>query len=74
MIEASTALEFERAALLRDQIHELQASQQPAKGGKGQAKKAGRQSVAPAKGRRPAAKTAGRKKAQAKPSARAARR
>ena len=74
MIEASAALEFERAALLRDQIHELQASQQPAKGGKGQAKKAGRQSVAPAKGRRPAAKTAGRKKAQAKPSARAARR
>jgi len=65
MIEASAALEFERAALLRDQIHELQASQQPAKGGKGQAKKAGRQSVAPAKGRRPAAKTAGRKKAQA---------
>ena len=74
MIEASAALEFERAALLRDQIHELQASVQPAKGGKGQAKKAGRQSVAPAKGRRPAAKTAGRKKAQAKPSARAARR
>ena len=74
MIEASAALEFERAALLRDQIHELQASQQPAKGGKGQAKKAGRQSVATEKVRRPAAKTAGRKKAQAKPSARAARR
>ncbi|MCX6997211.1 MAG: excinuclease ABC subunit UvrB [Kiritimatiellaeota bacterium] len=70
MIEASAALEFERAALLRDQIHELQVAQQPPPAGgdkakKGARRKGGRGQPASATGRLPAAKTTGRKKAKA---------
>jgi len=74
MVEASAALEFERAAVLRDQIHELQASLQPAQGagrgrrgkgaGRGAARKGGRQPAKerpankPAAGRKPAGRAA----------------
>ena len=49
MIEAAEALEFERAALLRDQIHELKAAQKSAgeKGGAGEQKPKGKRGRKP---------------------------
>jgi excinuclease ABC subunit B len=66
MIEAAEALEFERAALLRDQLHELKSSmkkEEEAKGG-GATKAKGK------RGRKPAAETKPAKTAESKPAKR----